>query len=296
MSILDPLVKAWRSVFGVELPVGDWDTKGPPEDEHPITKARDILQANIGAAGASTPDIAPPHPQWLMGVWARALFKPAHPGRIGPTIKPQCVVVHTTDMHPDTHDALVKNWLETPGQGNAAHFLIGRTEAQGTVQFCSITRNGNHAGGPTHGWYRTAKGSLIHPNTIAVGIELDCAGRLYKDGLGRWRCGEYVNGKLAFNGSPIASTDVYVDKQGHGWHLLTEYQKTTLGALLRDLRACMPQWPNYEIAPNGTYLGNGVPWAQVGAPYTEVVGHVTLDPNNKTDPGPQTMAWITEIY
>lgn len=47
------------------------------------------------------------------------------------------------------------------------------------VQFAPITRNANHAGGKTHGWWYTragGRGRLIHPNTVAVGIELDNAG------------------------------------------------------------------------------------------------------------------------
>lgn len=43
------------------------------------------------------------------------------------------------------------------------------------------------------------------------------------------------------------------------------------------------------VRPNGDYKANGVPWAKMeGA----IVGHATLDPTNKTDPGPFVTAWL----
>jgi N-acetyl-anhydromuramyl-L-alanine amidase AmpD len=44
------------------------------------------------------------------------------------------------------------------------------------------------------------------------------------------------------------------------------------------------------IASNGTYTDNGAKWAQLE--HARIVGHVTLDPGNKTDPGPELIDWI----
>jgi len=275
-------------------PTGNAETAGPPLDEHPLVTGRDVLNANVGTAG--TPDTFAPSQDWDLGLWLSASFKAMHPGRVGGTIKPLCSVVHTTDMHPDDFDALVKSWTSQPGAGNGAHFLIGRTADQGVIQFASITRNANHAGGGAsgHGYYRTRSGALVHPNTISVGIELHCAGRLYKDSSGRWRCGEYQAGKLVFSGSPLPLPDVHVDSNGHGWHMITEYQRGRLLVLLENLKACFPPGFNYTLSPNGGYLANGVPWASI--PSSQVVGHVTLDPRNKVDPGPVVIALIKENF
>lgn len=284
-----------RSLFkGASKAVGDAGTAGPPEDEHPPVSGRDVFMSNVGTA--ATPDTFAPSPAWNLGLWHLASFTPMHPGRVGGTIKPLCSVVHTTDMHPDTFYALVKSWTTQPGAGNGAHFLIGRTQEQGVLQFASITRNANHAGGGAsgHGNYRTPSGSLVHPNTISVGIELHCAGRIYKDNSGRWRCGEYQAGKLVLSGAPLPLADVYVDSSGHGWHMLTEYQRRRLLVLLTNLQACFPPGFNYTISPNGGYLANGVPWASLAS--AQVVGHVTLDPLNKTDPGPPVLTLIKEYF
>lgn len=275
-------------------PPGNAATAGPAEDEHPPVTGREAFNANIGTA--ATPAVFAPQASWNLGLWVKATFRPAHPGRVGPQIKPQCSVVHTTDMHPDAFSALVKSWTTQPGAGNGAHFLIGRGPEQGVIQFASITRNSNHAGGNggSHGWYRTAAGALVHPNTVAVGIEVHNAGRLYKDPQGRWRCGEYQDSKLVYSGAPLPMADVYLDTRGHGWHLPTAFQLDMLEQLLSDLQACYP--PNFtlKIQPNGGYVANGSPWAEFAE--SKVVGHVTLDPLNKTDPGPHVCGWIKENF
>ena len=277
---------------GASSAVGDTSTAGPTDDEHPLVSNRDVFFANVGTAGSLNKLAC--YPTWSLGLWHLANFRPMHPGRVGPTIQPRCTVVHTTDMHPNSFDALVKSWTTQPGAGNGAHFLIGRTPEQGVIQFASLTRNANHAGGGTHGNYRTPSGSLVHPNTIAVGVELDCAGLLYRDAKGLWRSGEYGAGKLVYNGTPLPLTDVYVDERGRGWHMITEYQRGMLLHLLADLQACYPPGFNYTVAPNGTYQQNGTPWA--ACTNAQVVGHATLDPYNKTDPGPVVTALIQEKH
>lgn len=217
----------------------------------------------------------------------------AHPGRIGGAIDPEVGVVHTTDCMPGSMPAIVKSWSTTPGVGACAHFILGRSPVSGIVQMIPINRNGNHAGGsPRHGWYNATRvgkpGIAVHPNTIAVGIELDCAGYLGRQVGGRW---VHPDTKRQ-----IAAMDVDVDGHGRGWHKVTPYQYDALGKLIDDLRSAMRMVrPGLTIVPNGTYKDNGVLWADRGAA-VGVVGHATLDPTNKTDPGPFVMQWIAKRY
>lgn len=276
MSIWDT-IKGW---FTKPLPV-DWLTAGP------ATETNAPLLATVSAAnGTAAPKPEQQAPEkWLAGWYYNASKKPAHAGRIGATIAPRAIVVHTTDMYPGQYDALVKAWQKTPGAGNAAHFLIGRDKEHGITQFAPITRNANHAGGTPYGKFR--EGAVDnHPNRVTVGIELDCAGKLKRDSAGNW-C--YPD-----NGKRIDPADVFVDTRGGGWHLVTEYQRQALKELIDDLQACLrPFRPDTIVLPTGDYRRNGVPWAAWGKLYDKnVVGHVSLDPVRKTDPGPQVTGWL----
>lgn len=231
--------------------------------------------------------------EFVDGWWSLARRVDAHAGRVGGPIVASTVVVHTTDMAPGTMGTLVAAWKRSAGRGACAHFVLGRTPEDGIVQMIPITRNGNHAGGsklvdgklvPWHGDWRIG-GRLVHPNRVAVGIELDCAGHL----------GKRVPGKgwvHRDSGVVIPEPDVHVDAKKVGWHKVTDYQLEMLGRLLDDVGPELAPLPaDAQVIPNGTYVENGVPWAAVeGLP--RVVGHVTLNPNNKTDPGPQVMAWL----
>lgn len=222
--------------------------------------------------------------------WSRAIRKPAHCGRVGPAIKPWAIVLHTTDMLPKA--SVVNSWTTTPGKGQCAHFLIGRTPAEGVVQFVSIDRNGNHAGGskevdgklvPYHGWF-IVDGKRVHPNTVSIGIEIHNAGQLRLVD-GKWRSWDYQHKQP--QGDPFAPEDVEVDahRPTRGWHKLTQYQHDTLTALLADLEAVLAPMPaNVTIESNGPQTN---PWAKVAS--CRIVGHVTLDPDRKTDPGPEVM-------
>lgn len=229
---------------------------------------------------------------WTPDGWYRdAIRKPIHAGRIGGTITPYTTVVHTTDMLPGTMPALLKKWTSEKGAGNAAHFLIGRKPNEsttewpdgGVVQMVPVFRNGNHAGG---GGSFIVNGKLVHPNTISVGIELDCAGR-----LGR----RASDGKFYYkNGSKlveIPERDVIVDSRGIGWHRVTDYQFQVLDTLLRDLDGMYTPALTYgvSVTPKGTYKDNVVTWGAISG---HIVGHVTLNPTDKTDPGPQVMDWL----
>lgn len=223
-----------------------------------------------------------------------ATRRPAHPGRIGTRINPWAIVLHTTDMLPDTFGALVNSWTTQKGKGQCAHFLIGRTPEQGLIQFAPIDRNANHAGGskeiepgkwvPDHGWFRTTKQLLIHPNLVSVGIEIHNAGQLRLID-GQWRSWDY--GRKRPQGFPFDPADVEVDlrRKDRGWHKLTQYQHDTLTALLHALDARLAPVPDgISIETNGPQVH---PWAKVTS--VRIVGHVTLDPDRKTDPGPEVM-------
>jgi N-acetyl-anhydromuramyl-L-alanine amidase AmpD len=279
-------LRAW---FRANPPPADWLTSGPAEDEHPLVAGSEVVKANWGSG---TPVGIQ---RWSNGFWRRAERVDAHPGRVGAVIVPRTVVVHTTDCLPGTADAIVKSWSTTVGKGNGAHFVIRR---DGTaIQLVPVTRNGQHAGGPTHGWYSVAANpaSPVHPNAWAVGIEIDCAGRLRRP---TEEGGDPVH---ADTGHPIPRSRCAQHADGTWWHKVTGEQYATLRALLDDLVGDVLQpAPAHSVIPSGaapgkytsrTYASNGVPWASHPGP---VVGHVTLDPINKTDPGPFVMRALAD--
>jgi len=228
-------------------------------------------------------------------------YRPAHPDRLGGTIHPRGIVVHTTDCMPGSEMAIIQRWTSEAGAGNCAHFLIGRTKEIGITQFAHINCNANHAGGKSHGWYAPMPGQAIgstyestyHPNLVTVGIELSNAGRLQK-----------VNGKYIHPDTrrELPASDVY-ESDGAPWHMPTEWQMQALEWLIGKIELQMhaeTMWPLpfdptvTRVEPNGGYLANGVPWAKM--PGVFAVGHVTLDPTNKTDPGPYVIRWLKERH
>ncbi len=247
------------------------------------------LAALQKAVPAEMPE--PTTPLWDEKGWYRDAIKhPISPGRIGGTIDPYATVVHTTDMAPGTMDDLLRSWTHTEGKGNAAHFLLGRQENKsvqypdgGLVQMVPIWKNGNHAGGG--GSFITATGAVAHPNRVSVGIEIDCGGRLGR----RTKQGTWVHPDSA---KAIPDEDVYVDERGIGWHSVNEYQLRILDRLLRDLNDVYRAPPaGLSVIPKGSYKDNGVTW---GSMTGRIVGHVTLNPTSKTDPGPAAMAWLRQ--
>lgn len=247
--------------------------------------------ANLGdtetTGPAASPDVVdivpPPHERWDNGWWVSATQRPAHPGRVGGPISAFAIVDHSTAMLEDEFDALVHAMTTRRGLGNGLHFLIGRNEKQGVVQCTPIDRNGNHAGGPEHGVFVDGKGRKYHPNLVAVGIELHCAGNV-RLVSGEWRL---MDGGKA-HGKAIPAEQVIPDpkRPGRGWHQMTEYQYARLAELHHDLELVLAPMPagtvgksSFEPAPA---------WAQMPTG-SRVVGHVTLDPRHRTDPHPPTM-------
>jgi hypothetical protein len=278
VGIFDGILARWRK------PVGEFGTQGPDEDEHPLITSSDHVRAKYG-------------PRFDRGRYTLARQVTAHPGRIGPVIVPECTVVHTTDM-PNGFDELVKVWQTSPGRGSCAHFILGRNPDQGLVQMVPITNNGNHAGGPTvnghpiHGWWVTRAGKLLHPNTVSVGIEVHAAGRLYW-AKGSKDVAEYIEDHKVKATFSRSKGEVYVDALGRPWHAVNEYQLASLGALLVDLRAVMKESTLVSRA-DAAFIKDRSQWdTSYALPDSNtLVGHVSLDPINKTDPGPQLMAYI----
>ncbi len=277
------LAQRIRSIFGAGAVTGfeafEFDTVGGSDGVLP-----------------KTPPPPPPRVDFLGGWWAGARRFDIHKGRLGGNTSPWATVVHTTDMVRGTMQPLLKRWRDAAGEGAGATFLIGREPEGvdepiprgGIVQLAPITRNSNHAGGPTHGWFKLASGRLVHPNSVAVGIEVDNAGRLYNRGGGERGAAVWVHKD---SGKVFPAGEVYIDTHGRGYEKLTAYQWTALETLLDVLDRTM-LWPpeGVTVVPNGSYRDNGVPEASL--PWCREVGHWTLDPTRKTDPGPEVDAFL----
>jgi hypothetical protein len=259
------------------------------------------LTALTEAAVAGGDDqLADESPDWDGGRYLGARWSPCHPGRVGRAIKPWLVVVHATDMIPSSFDDLLRARKATAGKGNAEHFLIGRTREQGVVQEIPVDRNANHAGGPDgHGWLKVpGRAALVHPNAVAIGIEVHCAGALRLIG-GQWRYAprDPATGLPKPIGGAIPADMVEVDpaREGRGWHRPTTYQLDELRGLLTAIAACpvrVPPPAGWSIVPHGKPPS----WApDVVIDGVPVVGHVTLDPNRKGDPHPPIARWLREV-
>lgn len=269
LDILDDIDAAIASPLEVArrlLSLGNAPTAGPPAEAGPIVPH-------------------PPAPRWVDGWWAGAKRMAAHPGRVGGPIRPWSTVVHSTDMLPEEWDALVASWCVKAGEGACAHFLIGRDADHGVLQLVPITRNGNHAGGPGHGVFRVPGHGDLHPNLVAVGIEVHCAGGVRRSG-GQWRL---VEDGVA-HGAPLPDSDVTPDPQrpGRGWHHVTDYQRGRLAELLDDLEVVLA-----PALPGATKVAFGeTPPAYAVLPSARVATHAELDPVHRADPWPELSAWL----
>jgi hypothetical protein len=250
----------------------DWDTY--PIGEQVLSVQGYVLDSGAARSAAGSFD---------QGWWSLAQRRAAFAGRIGGVIAPFAVVVHTTDMVPESWDDLVRAWTTRPGAGDCAHFLIGRDSTAGVIQLASIARNANHAGGNGHGAFVAGQQSW-HPNTVSVGIEVHCAGAVRQLG-GEWRLVE--NGTI--QGSAIPDGDVTQDPQrpGRGWHNVTDYQYQQLGALLDGLETVLGALPAGCLAHS---LEQPPPYGVF--PDGRTVGHVSLHAADRGDPWPPTCDWI----
>jgi hypothetical protein len=256
---------------------------------------------DVDAAGGDDEDAA--DPAWDGGWWRGAQRRPAHAGRVGGVIRPWAVVVHTTDVHPSdrTWAGMMGRLQSQAGEGNAAHFWIGRDPGQGVVQSVSVDRNANHAGGKAgkHGWF-VVDGQRVHPNRVTFSIEVNNAGLVVERG-GKW----YARSGDGVTGAPLPAADVEPDpkRPGYGWHRPTDYQLGELALLLEAIGACpvrVPSPAGWSVLPHTgdnaagpVYGGAGQAWApRVLVAGVPVVGHVTLDPRRKGDPWPPLSRWL----
>jgi len=288
MSLLKRLV-AWIRTLFANRELAKAINAGVPGEIEPVriretATTQDVLPPPVvkpEPKPVPAPEPLKPIAAFLGGWWHRALMRPAHPGRVGPAIKPWSIVVHTTDTLPGTFAGIIRRVTTERGEGNGAHFWIDR---DGIVyQTVSIYRNGAHAGGAKgHGWY-VVGGKYSHPNSVAIGIEVHAAGGVKRKDGAWWY--ESSGGKL----TRVPDADVTPDP-GHkdrGWHGPTAAQFASLRDLVADLDAVLPKPPvPCEISPNGEVPA----WGR--SPSVRVVGHVTLDPARKSDPGVPGMDWV----
>lgn len=321
----DQILSTWKSFVARTFSLFGWSDPTPAGGPEFDTAGGEPSPGSIEAAERLVELDNPPYVEdkgnWSDGWWSIAEKSPIHEGRLGGIIAPWITVVHTTDMHPDTFDSLLRAWKKDKGRGAGAHFLLGRTPEEGLHQLGSARRNGNHAGGsrrdengrtvPYHGWLLDAKGRRIHPNMASWGIEVSCAGTLYKI-KGQWRTTNKVNGERLPFGSPIPADEVAIDSKdpNKGEHKVTAWQEYMLRRLLDALADCpyrvapplgwaieantfvpgkawkaeVPKW-----APRGAFRGD----ARGDIPPMPVVGHTTLDPARKADPHPPLSAYLT---
>lgn len=230
---------------------------------------------------------------WTSGWWSGARKVQLHPGRMGGIIMPFGAVVHSTDIHPDDWSGLLHGYATQPARGNAAHFGLGRTPEQGEIQWAPITRNANHAGGSSHGVYMV-NGVAYHPNLVTVSIEVHNAGGLrLVDGAWRWGESPGSGKPWVPHGAAFPVEDVEPDpiRPGRGWHKPTAYQLERLKTLLDELEQVLNPLP---VGAKTEARGKEqVPkW---GIPRTaRRVGHVSLDPDNRSDPWPLIMAFVNQ--
>lgn len=222
------------------------------------------------------------------GFYSGATRHDAHPGRIGPPIKPWGIVVHTSDTPAEAWAGVLRRIQTEAGAHDDAHFWLGRDESEGVMQAVPIYRNAEHAGGDYHGVFVDAKGIEYHPNSVAVGIEMNCAGGVQKIG-GVWRFVE--SGKPS--GLPIPDFEVIPDpaRPGRGWHRVTDYQYQKLGEIIDALAPVLANAPAGAASrstfqtPNAWAVGNGT-----------IVGHCSLDFRDRIDPWPPTMQWLRDRH
>jgi hypothetical protein len=263
----------------------DWDT-------YPVGGQITSIEAYVLDTGPGQPAAG----SFPNGWWSLAQQVPAFPGRIGGAISPFAVVVHTTDMVPESWDGLIHRWTTEPDKGEAAHFLIGRDATAGVIQLVPITKNANHAG--NNGLKpETMPGKFVagtqewYANSVSVGIEIHCAGGV-RQVNGDWRL---IEDGVA-QGAPIPDDDVIPDPQrpGRGWHKVTDYQYEQLGALLDGLETVLYALPEGCVAQSFSGPA-GQPEATPGwgiFPTGRRVGHVSLDTYNRSDPWPPTCDWM----
>ena len=273
------------SFDGAAITQSDWDAY--PVGGQIVSVEAYALESNEDKAAtgpvAPVAGTAPAAGAFSNGWWSLARQLPAFAGRIGANITPFAVVVHTTDMAPETWNTLLHSWTTQAGKGDCAHFIIGRDAASGIVQMAPITKNANHAGGSGQGSFVAGR-QTWRPNSVSVGIEVHCAG-IVKQKDGAWRLMEGTTPQ----GAAIPESDVVLDpaRPGVGYHIVTDYQYEQLGLLLDGLETVLADLPDGCVAQSKEKP------PQYGVfPTGRRVGHVSLDAADRGDPWGPTCDWI----
>jgi N-acetylmuramoyl-L-alanine amidase len=162
---------------------------------------------------------------------------------VGGGLTPRYLVMHYTAGSSANQSV---RWLTNPRARASAHVVIGREGA--VTQLVPFNKVAWHAG-------RSRWDGLVGLNRHSIGIELDNAGRLTRQG-GAWR---------SWFGAVIPDDEVMEATHPHerapaGWHIYTPEQIEAALELSRELVR------KYELL--------------------DVVGHEDISPHRKTDPGP----------
>lgn len=165
------------------------------------------------------------------------------PNVSGGDLRPKYLVIHYTAGRSAEESV---SWLTDERAGASAHLVIGRDGR--VTQLVPFDRVAWHAG-------RSKWEGLVGLNRHSIGIELDNAGRLTRQG-GKWR---------AWFGASYPDDEVMEAVHKHearpsGWHVYTEKQLDAL------LEVSLQIVKAYELA--------------------DVVGHEDISPGRKSDPGP----------
>lgn len=220
---------------------------------------------------------------------------PMHAERMGAVINPFSIAVNSTDVL-DNHRSftgLMRRWQALAGDGNGSHFIIGRSEAQGMYQLCSILRDAKHLNEATCGFFRDIGGKMTPANLCTVGIVVHNAGQLeMRNGV--WRLLERGGDGVRIPvGLDIPAIEVSTDpiNSRRGYHLPTLWQLEKLQLLIRTLDAALPPIGSAKAVPR---MGVIRSWAD--RRNARVVFHAALDPTRTSGPWPLIGSAVNQWY
>jgi N-acetylmuramoyl-L-alanine amidase len=163
---------------------------------------------------------------------------------MGAKLAPRFLIMHFTAGN-DAASSI--NWLRNPQAQASAHLVIDRKDGA-TTQLVPFNKVAWHAGKSE--WH-----GLVGMNAFSIGIELDNAGRLVREG-GAWKT---WTRKVVPDDQVVELTHKNETTQA-GWHTYSEPQ---IAAALEA-----------AVALHATYQ------------FEDILGHEDIAPIRKSDPGP----------